>query len=341
DGRRPQPGDDGELLLEHLEARADGREGDAVGSVLLVVPPGPEAELHPATAHGVDLGDSDGQGPRQAERHRCDEGAEADPLGVAGQPRQGRPRIGRAGEPGPAAEIDVVVGAEEGVEAQPFGGACDREQLVVARPLLRFGEDAKVHGLCLALFDVAASDSSDTYRIGGMRVSLRAKLIGALVIVLVVTGAVGWAGLRGVQRANHAAQTVYVQQVGPVVELSHTAGDIREQRQLFLLHVITTDPAQLPPLEAEIDRLDARTQERFDDLAKTWATRPVELDSLARLRQSYSVFRRLWTDRTLPLSRNGQKAEAADTVRGAGTSAFLAVDSALNDLVTTSDLSVR
>ncbi|HZQ84840.1 MAG TPA: MCP four helix bundle domain-containing protein, partial [Acidimicrobiales bacterium] len=174
-----------------------------------------------------------------------------------------------------------------------------------------------------------------------MRVSLRAKLIGALVIVLVVTGAVGWAGLRGVQRANRAAQTVYVQQVGPVVELSHTAGDIREQRQLFLLHVITTDAAQLPPLEAEIDRLDARTQERFDDLAKTWATRPVELDSLARLRQSYSVFRRLWTDRTLPLSRNGQKAEAADTVRGPGTSAFLAVDSALNDLVSTSDLSVR
>ena len=174
-----------------------------------------------------------------------------------------------------------------------------------------------------------------------MRVSLRGKLVGALALVLVVTGAVGWAGLRGVQRANRAAQTVYDQQVGPVVELSHTAGDIREQRQLFLLHVLTADPAQLPPLEAEIDRLDARTTERFDDLRRVWAGRPAELDALERLRQSYTTFRRLWTDRTLPLSRNGQKAEAADTVRGPGTSAFLAVDSALNDLVTASDLSVR
>ena len=174
-----------------------------------------------------------------------------------------------------------------------------------------------------------------------MRVSLRTKLIGALILVLALTGAVGWAGLRAVQRANGAAQRVYDKQVGPVVELSHTAGDIREQRQLVLLHVITADPAQLPPLEAEILRLDSRTVERFDELARAWAGQPTELGNLDRLRGSYAVFRRLWNDRILPLSRQGAKAEAADIARGPGQSAFLAVDDALNQLVAASDVSVR
>ncbi|GGC07692.1 hypothetical protein GCM10010972_21200 [Cellulomonas carbonis] len=38
-----------------------------------------------------------------------------------------------------------MVGAEEGVEAQVLGRARHGEEVVVARALLRFGEDAEVH----------------------------------------------------------------------------------------------------------------------------------------------------------------------------------------------------
>ena len=59
----PEPGDDRQLFLEPVEALADRRERDAVGRVLVVVPAGAHAELDPAAAHGVDLGDRDGERP--------------------------------------------------------------------------------------------------------------------------------------------------------------------------------------------------------------------------------------------------------------------------------------
>src|SRR6185437_9081275 len=48
DRRRPQPGDDGQLLLEPLEPIAERAERDAVGHVLAVEPAGAEPELDPA-----------------------------------------------------------------------------------------------------------------------------------------------------------------------------------------------------------------------------------------------------------------------------------------------------
>ena len=45
----------GELLLEPVEALAEGRERDAVGLVLGLVPARAETELDPAAAHLVDL----------------------------------------------------------------------------------------------------------------------------------------------------------------------------------------------------------------------------------------------------------------------------------------------
>src|SRR5690242_2721823 len=51
----PQAGDDGELLLQAIEALTKMRERDAVGGVLTFEPAAPEAELNPAAAHLVDL----------------------------------------------------------------------------------------------------------------------------------------------------------------------------------------------------------------------------------------------------------------------------------------------
>ena len=57
----PQPADDGELLLQALEALSEGRERDGVGLVLGLVPARTQTELDPAAAHLVDLRHGDGE----------------------------------------------------------------------------------------------------------------------------------------------------------------------------------------------------------------------------------------------------------------------------------------
>ena len=56
--RGPQAGDDLQLLLEPVEALAERRERDAVRGVLPLEPAAAQAELDPAAAHRVDLGDA-------------------------------------------------------------------------------------------------------------------------------------------------------------------------------------------------------------------------------------------------------------------------------------------
>ena len=66
--------------------------------MLAVVPARTETELDPATAHRVDLRHRDGQRPGEPEGDRRDERAEAQPRRVAGEPGEGDPGVGRAGE---------------------------------------------------------------------------------------------------------------------------------------------------------------------------------------------------------------------------------------------------
>ena len=66
-------------------------------------------------------------------------------LRLAGQGGERHPGVGRAGQPVALAHRQVVVGAEERVEAELLGGPGDRQQVVVGRALLGLGEDAQVH----------------------------------------------------------------------------------------------------------------------------------------------------------------------------------------------------
>ncbi len=71
--------------------------------------------------------------------------------GLSSEPGEARPRIRRSGQAVAIAHDEVVVAAEEGIEAQGLGCLGDGEQVVVARALLRFGEDAEVHPTSLDL----------------------------------------------------------------------------------------------------------------------------------------------------------------------------------------------
>src|SRR4051794_35762452 len=95
DGDAPQTVDDRQLVGQHVEAFACGREAERVCGVLGGVPAGTETELDASTAHLVDLGDADGERARTAERDRRDERAEADGRRLAGEAREGEPRVRR------------------------------------------------------------------------------------------------------------------------------------------------------------------------------------------------------------------------------------------------------
>ena len=113
--------------------------------------PGADAELDPAAAHLVDLGDRDGQRSGQPEGGRGHQRAQPDPAGLPGQPGQRQPRVGRSGQP-VAAHRQVVVGPEEGVEAGLLGTPGDGEQVVVGGAQLGFGEDPQFHASTLASY---------------------------------------------------------------------------------------------------------------------------------------------------------------------------------------------
>ena len=69
---------------------------------------------------------------------------------VAREPGERGPRVGRPGESVAAEEVDVVVGSEEGVEAELLAQAGERELVVVGRAFLGLDEDPEANGLRMA-----------------------------------------------------------------------------------------------------------------------------------------------------------------------------------------------
>ncbi len=106
---RPEPGDDRELLLEPVEPFLQARERDPVRRVLLLEPPGTEAEFDAAAAHLVDLGHRDSQRPGQPEGGRGHHGAKPDAARLQGEAAQRHPGVRRAGQAGSVAHGQEMI----------------------------------------------------------------------------------------------------------------------------------------------------------------------------------------------------------------------------------------
>ena len=128
-----------------LPKPAQRRERDAVGGVLGLVPAGPDTEVDPAAAQLVDLGHGDGQRPGQPEGGRGDHGAEPDAPGLQGQRAQRHPRVGRTRQAPLARHGQEVIGPEERVEAEIFGGHRDPGQGRVVSTGLWLSENPQFH----------------------------------------------------------------------------------------------------------------------------------------------------------------------------------------------------
>ena len=136
--------DDRGLLFEVVESLAEGRERNAVCVVLLLEPPGADAEFDTTVRHLVDLGHGDREWAGEPERRSGDQGTEPDRRRFPSDAAERHPGVGRAGQPVAVAHREVVVTAEEGTETAPLGALCDRQEVVVGATLLRLGEDTDV-----------------------------------------------------------------------------------------------------------------------------------------------------------------------------------------------------
>ena len=141
----PGSAHDGELLLEHVHARPDRREAEAVGLVLALVPAGSEAELDAAIRDVVDRRHVLGEHGRVPERRGRDEHAQPELRRHRRQARHRHPRVERAALL-VAVDREVVVGAEQRAHAVLLAGLREGHPLRPGHVLLAFDHQLDPHG---------------------------------------------------------------------------------------------------------------------------------------------------------------------------------------------------
>ena len=144
--RRPQPGDDLQLLGQPVEPLAErGAERQSVRVVLVGEPARAETQFDAAAGDVVDVGGGDRQHRRMPEGRRGDQRAEPDVGDLRRQRGQRRDAVRRSWQPVSGTHLQYVVGAEERREAMLAGRRGGGQQVGVRRSLLGLGEDAQVH----------------------------------------------------------------------------------------------------------------------------------------------------------------------------------------------------
>ena len=133
-----------ELLGEHLDAHGCLREGEAEGAVLALHPACAEPELDPPAGHVV------GGGGRVREERGCAEGgggderAEPKPRRACGERSDRRPGVVR--DVRALVRLrDVVVGAEQRVDAVRLAGLRERAPLLPGHALLPLDHQRDAH----------------------------------------------------------------------------------------------------------------------------------------------------------------------------------------------------
>jgi hypothetical protein len=141
---REQGVHDLELLGQHVEPLAVGREREPVRLVFLLPPAGPHADLDATVADPIDRDRAFREDSRKPERHRRHERAEADRGGDGGEAGEVGPGVG-----GPALTVphhaEVMVRGEDRIEPEPLGMRGGGHPLGPGDALLAFEHEAETH----------------------------------------------------------------------------------------------------------------------------------------------------------------------------------------------------
>jgi methyl-accepting chemotaxis protein len=148
-----------------------------------------------------------------------------------------------------------------------------------------------------------------------LKVKLAGKLMGGFVVVLLLTGVVGVAGLVLAGNANQDSEAIFTDEVRGLVVVGDVITAANEVRRAGLLHVIEANEDTRSSLENQIAELDRDVQELFDDLEGFWAGQPTKLRLLEDLRDDWEAYAAA-RDGVLELSRSGNEAEARALTTG-------------------------
>src|SRR5256886_6222576 len=125
----PQGLDDGDPLLETVEAFLERRKPDPKRLVLGDIPSGADPEDQPAAGEEVDGGGHPGEQGRVSKRHRAHQRAEPDPASALRQRRQRRPAFERRPLP-VSTEAEEMIRAPQRIEAELFDPISDSKPVL-------------------------------------------------------------------------------------------------------------------------------------------------------------------------------------------------------------------
>jgi methyl-accepting chemotaxis protein len=164
-----------------------------------------------------------------------------------------------------------------------------------------------------------------------MKLTVGAKLVVGFAAVIVLAVAVGLFGLSLASRANDRARSIYREEVLPLTHIAETIADANEVRRLGLLHTLSRTGAEHDELETRIDDLAKAVDRRIDRLAASTGD-PATLQEIEELRDDWSHYLAGLQGDLLPISRDGDAAEAQELASGQQSERFLVVTSDLDDL---------
>ncbi|NOQ21390.1 MAG: PAS domain S-box protein [Candidatus Aegiribacteria sp.] len=178
-----------------------------------------------------------------------------------------------------------------------------------------------------------------------MKLTLRTKLIGAFVIMLLLTSIVGFVGVFSSRIIENHMENIIEEDVQPASILGVVARRVGFIHSNSLLHLITTSIDDMNRYESEIADWAGRINTNLDSLANMFQDQAA-LNKLAEFRADWDTYLRIWNEQVVPLSRANLDEEAFALARKGGAAGMVAheamykLDELHDTIIATSDQSL-
>ncbi|MCK5134071.1 MAG: PAS domain S-box protein [Candidatus Sabulitectum sp.] len=156
-----------------------------------------------------------------------------------------------------------------------------------------------------------------------MKLTLRTRLIGSFVVMLLLMSIVGYVGVFASMHIKNHMEIVIEQDVQPANILGVVARRVGFIHSNSLLHLITGSMDDMNRYESEIADWAGKINANLDTLANVFQDQATQ-DKLAEFRTDWETYLRIWNEQVVPLSRANLDEEAFALVRKGGAAGTVA-----------------